>query len=81
MLQASTRTMDRTAYELVQASPFAITRVHKKPTWTNKVTLVKEMSTLKVQVNFTYDWALDCGLLAEVMGEVDYNKKYAPLVY
>ena len=79
MSQTTMRTMDKSAYELVRASPF--TRIHGKPTWTNKVTLVKEMATIAVQIDVTYDWAAGYGMLAEVMGATDYDTKYAPLVY
>ena len=60
MSQTTMRTMDKSAYELVRASPF--TRIHGNPTWTNKVTLVKEMSTIAVQIDVTYDWpkAAEC---------------------
>ena len=71
--------MDKSAYEVVRASPF--TQIHGKPTWTNKVTLVKGISTITIQIDVTYDWVSGYGMLAEIMGAKAYDAKYAPLVY
>ena len=67
---ADLNALEKAAYEQVRETPF--TRMHGKPTWIQKETLVKEMEASGINQHVSYPWTGDCGCLAEIQGAPKY---------
>ena len=62
--------LEKSAYEQVRETPF--TRIHGKPSWIQKETLIKEMEATGINQHVSYPWAGDWGCLAEIQGAQKY---------
>lgn len=78
MPSSSAKAAEATSYDAVRANPF--TRIHGRPTRQDYELLKKEASDLASEVdNITFEWSRDIatgeeyGLLAEIIGDVEYN--------
>ena len=62
--------LEKAAYEQVRETPF--TRIHGKPSWSQKEKLIKEMESSGINQRVSYAWAGDWGCLAEIQGAQKY---------
>ena len=62
-----------TVYKLVRDQPF--TRIQGKPTWTEVKKVCQDLSDLALEVEVSYDWAGEYGLLGVIMGAVKYHSE------
>ena len=62
--------LEKSTYDTVREHRF--TRILSKPTWQQKEDLIQEASDIAVEMEVTYDWADDFGLLAMVIGDTRY---------
>ena len=76
MPSSSTKTVETLSYDAVRTAPF--TRIHGCPMRHDYKNLKKEASNLASNIdNLTFGWRQDpstgeeCGLLAEIIGEVE----------
>ncbi len=75
---SSTKQAEKTSYDAARAVPFS--RIHGRPTRHNYKDLKREAAKLASEVeDITFAWSRntvtgdDYGLLAEILGEVEYN--------
>ncbi len=76
---SSAKQAKQTSYDVVQAVP-PFSRIHGRPTRHHYEELKKEAADLASKVDdITFDWSCDTatgdeyGLLAEILGKVEYN--------
>jgi hypothetical protein len=63
--------LEKEIYDSVRGRPF--TSIHTKPTWAQKELLNEEAEQIALDINVSYPWSDDYGLLAEIQGEDKYQ--------
>ena len=62
--------LEKQIYEDVRAEPY--TRIHGRPSWSDKERLIKESKVHALRNKVSYDWSGQYGLLAEIIGAARY---------
>ena len=62
--------LEKSTYETIREHRF--TRILSKPPWEQKEDLIQEASDIAVEMEVTYPWADDFGLLAMVIDDIWY---------
>ena len=55
--------LEKSIYKTIHSKSF--TSIPTKPTWAQKELLVEEAELIRLELNVSYTWAKECGLLAE----------------
>jgi hypothetical protein len=63
--------LEKEIYDSIRGRPF--TSIHTKPTWAQKELLNEEAEQIALDINVSYPWSDDYGLLAEIQGEDKYR--------
>ena len=62
--------LEASTYEKVRIKKFS--RIHGKPTWSNKEALLREAEEVALGCDVHYGWAGEFGMLATILGPVPY---------
>jgi hypothetical protein len=62
--------LEASTYEKVRNKKFS--RIHGKPTWSNKEALLREAEEVALDCDVHYGWAGEFGMLATILGPVRY---------
>ena len=65
--------LEDTVYKWVRDRPF--TRILGKPTWAQVEKVRQDLCNLALEVEVSYDWAGEYGLLGVIMGAVKYHSE------
>ena len=65
--------LEGTVYKWVHDQPF--TRILGKPTWTQVEKVRQDLCGLALEVEVSYEWAGEYGLLGVIMGAVKYHSE------
>ena len=62
--------LEKSIYETFRSKPF--TSIPTKPMWAHKELLAEEAEQIRLEMNVSYTWAGDYGLLANIYGAAKY---------